>query len=271
MAKGRNRALLDWYRVNRRDLAWRRSSAPWPVLVSEIMLQQTQVGRVEPVYERFIRRFPRPENLAVASRADVIDAWEDLGYLRRAFNLQRAAEHVATHGWPAPDELDRLPGVGGYTKAAVGSIAFGAQLPAIDTNLRRVLSRWSGETLAGRDLERVAHEALGQSTAAEWNQAIMDLAATICRPRNPACGECPVEAWCLDPTVSVVTPRQSSFEGSVRQARAAMLKQLAREGPQRIEQVATVSGLDPATVKEAAEALAREGAVHFEEDMVRLA
>jgi A/G-specific adenine glycosylase len=269
-AAARNRALLDWYRVDGRTLPWRSTTDPWAILVSEVMLQQTQVARVVPVYGRFLRRFPSASSLADSERAAIVAAWEDLGYLRRVFYLQRAASVIATDGWPPPDELGTLPGVGPYTAAAVAVFAFGAHGPAIDVNLRRVLSRWAGSPLSGDGLAEAARQALGDAPASDWNQAVMDLAATTCRPTRPACESCPVDRWCSNPDVGIPLRRQPAFEGSVRQARAAILKALAAEGSLPIRAIPDRLHLDPARVERALERLSGEGLIHLDGEVVRL-
>ena len=163
--------LLAWFRENGRDLPWRHTRDPYAILVSEVMLQQTQVDRVAPRYTAWLERWPTPQALAAASTADVIVAWQGLGYNRRAVNLHRAAQHVAGHGWP--DDLTELPGVGPYTAAAVGNFAFGRDVLPIDTNIRRVQER-TGESFDGG-----------------CAQALFDLGATICLPRKPKCLLCP--------------------------------------------------------------------------------
>ncbi len=144
-------ALLGWYARVRRPLPWRETRDPYALLVSEVMLQQTQAARVVPYYEAFLARFPDPAALAAAPPRDVLEAWSGLGYNRRALSLQRAAREVAEHGWP--DDLDQLPGVGPYTAAAVGSFAWDRQTAAIDTNVRRVLERHDG-TIRPRESAR---------------------------------------------------------------------------------------------------------------------
>ena len=135
-------ALLGWYERERRPLPWRQTRDPYELLVSEVMLQQTQAGRVVPFYERFLARFPDADALAAAPAGDVLAAWSGLGYNRRALALQAAARHVAARGWP--EDLTELPGVGAYTAAAVGSFAWDRQAAAVDTNVRRVISRHDG-------------------------------------------------------------------------------------------------------------------------------
>lgn len=263
-----DRALLDWYRAEGRSLPWRGSDDPWVILVSEVMSQQTQLARVVPAFERFIARFPAPLALAEAEPSDLLRIWDGLGYQRRALNLRRAAAIVASEGWPTTTQgLQSLPGVGTYTAAAVACFAFGEPVPAVDTNLRRVLSRWTGEPLGGSALMRRAEELIDRRHPAEWNQAIMDLAATICRPRTPACGLCPVEEWCADPTVYVSPPRQSRYDGSVRQARAAILKALAA-GCSTLQDLETIPAAEH--LHTALEALTAEGAIAVHGEQVRL-
>src|SRR5436190_16230224 len=161
------RALLSWFRKNRRDLPWRRTTDPYAILVSEVMLQQTQVARVVPRYLEWLARWPDAAALASAPRAEVLGAWVGLGYNRRAVALHAAARVVASEGWPA--DLTMLPGVGPYTAAAVASFAFGAEVAAVDTNVRRVCAR----------LGRGSPDALlAPGRAADWNQAAMELGAT---------------------------------------------------------------------------------------------
>lgn len=220
----RNEALLGWYRDAKRDLPWRDVDDPYLTLVSEAMLQQTQVTRVIQRFERFIERFPDPASLASASVTDLLAEWSGLGYNSRALRLKDAAAIVASDGWPTTvDGLRKLPGVGPYTAAAISSIAFREPVAAVDTNLKRVLSRWMGETLAGRALEQTAAQALGEP-AGDWNQALMDLGSLICRPKEPRCAECPVQRWCLDPTVYERPRPQPAFNGSRRELRGAIVR-----------------------------------------------
>ena len=187
-------ALLGWYARVRRPLPWRETRDPYALLVSEVMLQQTQAARVVPYFEAFLARFPDPQALAAAPARDVLAAWSGLGYNRRALALQAAARAVATDGWP--EDLTTLPGVGPYTAAAVAAFAWDAQRAAIDVNAKRVIERWDGRRHAPRALAGRAAALLPPGEAATWNQAMMELGATVCRPRAPRCGECPVRAGC---------------------------------------------------------------------------
>jgi A/G-specific adenine glycosylase len=200
------RPLLDWYAAQRRPLPWRATRDPYCIWVSEVMLQQTQVATVIGYYERWLRRFPNVAALATADTEDVLRAWEGLGYYSRARNLQRAAQHVVErHGGQLPvsvAELLELPGIGRYSAGAIASIAFAADEPAIDGNIVRVLTRLFGlrgdpkrAPLAAR-LWELARQLLPKGRAGEFNQALMELGATVCTPRAPACAGCPVREHC---------------------------------------------------------------------------
>jgi A/G-specific adenine glycosylase len=233
-------ALLAWFRAHGRDLPWRRTRDPYAILVSEVMLQQTQVERVVPRWLAWLDRWPTVEALAEAPLGDVIRAWQGLGYNRRAVNLHRAAQQVAAGGWPV--ELTELPGVGRYTADAVAAFAFGARVLPVDTNVRRVQ-------------ERTAHR-----FGPECGQALMDLGAAVCLARVPRCGACPLAARCpsrgrrYEPL-----RRQGPFEGSFRQRRAAVLRAVA-------ERPLPAGELDARAV----EALARDGLVAVVDGSVRL-
>src|SRR5262249_26522279 len=168
--------LLAWYAGHGRDLPWRRTRDPYAILVSEVMLQQTQVDRVVPRYERWLGRWPDAYALAAATTADVIVEWQGLGYNRRAVSLHRASRMVAERGWP--DDLTELPGVGPYTAAAIANFAFGADVLPVDTNVRRIQGR------------------TGERFDAACAQALFDLGATICLARVPRCSECPLAELC---------------------------------------------------------------------------
>jgi A/G-specific adenine glycosylase len=200
------RGLLGWYGRNKRDLPWRGTTNPYAVWVSEIMLQQTTVGAVIPYYQRWLKRFPDIESLARAPLSRVLKAWQGLGYYQRARNLRAAAKIVVErHGGRLPEteaDLRALPGFGPYTTAAVASIAFGRRVPLVDANVRRVLMRIFGlEGPAGARndpalLERLA-PLVPVRRPGDFNQALMELGALICRPVNPACLRCPVRFDCL--------------------------------------------------------------------------
>jgi A/G-specific adenine glycosylase len=198
-------ALLDWYEQNKRDLPWRKRSDPYGIWVSEIMLQQTQVETVLPYYERFLTRFPTLDALATATIEEVLGCWSGLGYYRRARHLHQAAREIveANRGFPRDLEgLKALPGIGSYTAAAVGSIAFGIVEPAIDGNILRVVGRFLGidgnpkRGEARRRIEKTTRELLIADRAGDSNQALMELGATLCRPRKPLCSGCPLASGC---------------------------------------------------------------------------
>ena len=240
MSEGPQEALLDWYSRHRRDLPWRRNPTPYGVLVSEVMLQQTQVERVIPYYESFLRQFPSLAALANADRADVIRIWGGLGYNRRAAQLHELARIVTTEyegQLPADrEELLRLPGIGPYTAGAVLSIGFGRDEPALDTNVRRVISRYAfGGLVEESALRDKARMLVPTGRAADWNQAVMDLGAQICRSQRPQCLLCPIRAGCLSagqqPARARKTHREPPFESTNRYYRGRLLAQLRSLAP----------------------------------------
>lgn len=199
-----HRLLLDWYEQHKRDLPWREIDNPYHVLVSEIMLQQTQVDRVIPKYLTWLERYPTLEALAAAPTSDVIRDWAGLGYNRRAVNLQRLAQQVTEQlGGKLPatiPELIALPGIGRYTAGAVACFGFRAQVATVDTNIRRVLERvFCGNLepeLGERKVLELAETVLPDGEAYNWNQALMDLGATICTAAAPDCPRCPLAGVC---------------------------------------------------------------------------
>jgi A/G-specific adenine glycosylase len=233
------KALLAWYDQHGRDLPWRGTRDPYAILVSEVMLQQTQVSRVVPRYIGWLARWPTVESLAGASPAEAIRAWQGLGYNRRGLALHRAARVIAEHGWP--DDLTDLPGVGPYTAAAIGNFAFGRPVLPIDVNVGRVLQRTGGE--------------FGPAAA----QALFDLGATVCLARVPRCGDCPLAGRCPSAGRRYKAERkQGPYEGSFRQRRARLLRLVAAE-PQPL-------GHDP----EALASLVDDGLVVVEGEQARL-
>ena len=231
-----NAALLRWYDAGRRDLPWRRTRDPYRILVSEVMLQQTQVARVVPYYERWLEAFPDEAALAAAPVADVLRLWSGLGYNRRALALQRACAVVARDGWPADAAgLCALPGVGEYTAAAVASFAFGERVAVVDTNVRRVVGRWDGLEYGTAALRERALELLPRSRVADWNQALMELGATVCTARSPQCGVCPVRRCASrGAALAPARPRRAEprFEDTDRYVRGRIVAALvAGEAP----------------------------------------
>jgi A/G-specific adenine glycosylase len=194
------RKLSLWYGKNRRDLPWRQDHNPYRVWLSEIMLQQTRVAAVIEHYRRFLLRFPTVEKLASSREASVLAAWSGLGYYRRARMLHAAARTIVKqHRGKFPDKAEQLrdlPGVGRYTAAAIASIAFNEPVAVVDGNVQRVLQRLLGRNLTGEKLWKAAEDILDRRSPGEHNQAMMELGATICLPRQPLCLVCPVSTWC---------------------------------------------------------------------------
>ena len=233
-------ALLAWFEQHGRELPWRETRDPYAILVSEVMLQQTQVARVVPRYAAWLERWPTVNSLAAATPADAIREWQGLGYNRRALNLHRAARQIAAGGWP--DDLTELPGVGRYTADAVARFAFDRPVLPVDVNVRRVLHRTRGS--------------FGPSSA----HALMDIGATVCLARIPRCHTCPLAERCPSRGQRYEPLRkQGRFEGSFRQRRANALR-LVSERPKRL------SSLDEDVVI----ALAADGLVQVRGGVVSL-
>jgi A/G-specific adenine glycosylase len=235
-------ALLAWGVPRLRDLPWRRTRDPWGVLVSEVMLQQTQALRVVPRWHSFLDRFPTPRACASAPLGDVLREWQGLGYPRRAANLHRAAgamvERCSGRVPSTLSDLLALPGIGPYTARAVLAFAFEADAAVVDTNVARVLARSEGARLSAKAAQAAADAALPDGEAWAWNQSMIDLGAAVCRPVAPSCDTCPIEPWCTwaaagrpapDPAVGSahVSRSQAPFDGSDRQARGRLLARLA--------------------------------------------
>jgi len=232
--------LLGWFEERGRDLPWRRTRDPYAILVSEVMLQQTQVERVVPRYLAWLERWPNVESLAAAAPADAIREWQGLGYNRRSVHLQRAAQQVAADGWP--EELTDLPGVGPYTAAAIRCFAFGEDVLPVDVNVERILRR------------------TGAAFTATSAQALMDLGATVCIARIPRCDVCPLADGCPSRGIRDEPARkQGQFPGSFRQRRADTLRRVARSS-------CALASLDD----EAVRSLERDGLVVVDRGTVAL-
>jgi A/G-specific adenine glycosylase len=272
----RTAALLAWGRATRRELPWRQTRDPWAILVSELMLQQTQVARVVPRYQAFLLRFPDPAACAAAPTAAVVQAWAGLGYNRRAVNLQRAAQRlIECHAGAVPDDLDALlalPGVGPYTARAVRCFAFERDDGIVDTNAARFLARAvAGAPLGPAAVQRLADEQVPAGSGWAWNQAVLDLGALVCVATAPRCEGCPVARDCRwwragrpppDPAVGSAgtSGRQSSFAGSDRQGRGRLVQAL-RTGPVAATDVAATAGWadDPERARRVVDALVADG------------
>lgn len=254
--------LLSWGSSHRRDLPWRRTRDPWLVLVSEVMLQQTQVDRVVTTFLDFCDRYPTPADMAVVPLSDVVRRWQGLGYPRRARYLHTTAVTVAERfDGVVPDRTEALialPGVGPYTARAVQAFAFGASVGVVDTNVGRVLARWSGSRLRPSAAQAMADALVPVRKGWVWNQSILDFAAAVCTKRSPSCSECILREGCAwagvgeDPAVgsAAVSRSQAPFEGSLRQARGVLLSRLS-DGPCPVQEASVP----------AAESLAADGLI----------
>nr|WP_199700791.1 A/G-specific adenine glycosylase [Jiangella rhizosphaerae] len=280
-------AVLSWYSAHARDLPWRAPDrTPWGVLVSEIMLQQTPVVRVEPVWHEWMRRWPRPADLAAEEPGEAIRAWGRLGYPRRALRLHAAAAAIVErHGGMVPatyDELIALPGIGDYTAAAVASFAFGARHAVLDTNVRRVLARAVAGTQYPPTAPTAAERRLAQDllpdadTAPRWAVAVMELGALICTARSPRCSSCPIASECAwrlagSPRDDGPPRRGQAWHGTDRQVRGrlmAVLRESAGPVPKRL---LDATWAEPVQRERALDALVADGLVEpLDGDLFRL-
>ena len=274
-------AVLDWYAANGRDLAFRRTSDPWAILVSEVMAQQTQAARAAEAWTRFMGAYPTPAAMADASAADVIRAWRGLGYNRRALALHRAARAIVDHhGGCVPDTLEALmalPGIGPYTARAVLAIAFGRPVAALDVNIRRVLGRAFGlDSAAPAARQAAADRLVPTARAADWTHALMDVGAAFCRPREPRCVDCPLQTWCpvagsvaaIPPAARPTPPR---FESTTRWLRGRILDAL-RDAPDNawVRFDSSIGDHALPAVSAALAALGSEGLIALDGDCARL-
>jgi A/G-specific adenine glycosylase len=265
--------LLAWFAQEQRDLPWRRTREPWAVLVSEVMLQQTQASRVADRFPPFLARFPTPQTMASTPEAEVLAAWSGLGYNRRALALHRCSTIVSALGWPSdPAGLERLPGVGRYTARAVAAIAFGFPTGAVDTNVRRWLVRRFGlaADASPAELQVMADQlavgagrGVASAEAATWMHASMEFGARVCSARQPACSVCPIRRGCPARGLARHVPvgRQPPFAGSSRAQRGSLLRALsaapAHQLPMHV--ASRLAGSDGAATLDGLE---RDGLVH---------
>ncbi len=281
------RGLMAWGDEVRRDLPWRATRDPWAVLVSELMLQQTQVARVVPRYQAFLQMFPTPASCAAAAPAEVVKLWDGLGYNRRAVHLHRAAtEMVERHGGRVPETLDELlalPGIGPYTARAVLAFAYERHHGVLDTNAARYLARAvAGRRLKPREAQALADDLVPEGAAWAYNQAVLDLGATVCTKRRPRCEQCPIQRACQwneagrpDPDPADGTAgssgKQKPFAGSNRQGRGRLVKAL-RTGPIEIERVADVTGWpdQPERAQMVADGLVSDGLAEYVDGTIAL-
>jgi len=280
-------ALLGWYAVEQRDFPWRRTRDPYAVLVSEVMLQQTQASRVTERFPRFIARFPSAESLASASIATVLAEWSGLGYNRRALALQRSVAIVARNGWPRDVEgLARLPGVGPYTARAIASLAFHVPVGVVDTNVRRWLLRRLGGPDDPQRLQAISDALAASGTGPEiaaWTHATMEFGAAICRSRDPRCDACPIARGCPSrgAAATIAVPRQPALRASDRAYRGAIVRLLATADGHLLEERMLRSGLarverrigptlDELGWTRVMKGLERDGLVHRSDGIVEL-
>ena len=230
-----------WWDSEKRDLPWRISRDPWAILVSEFMLQQTQASRVMAKYKTFLERFPNPTLCASSTPGKVIELWSGLGYNRRAINLHRTAKTIAEkYNGTVPDELSLLldlPGIGDYTARAILAFSFEKDVAVVDVNVKRVLSRLEGRTLSMKEAQSIADLTLLTGEGWRWNQAMIEIGATICTARKAKCDKCPLKETCTwtknqaatDPAIAVKSKRLETFEGSDRQGRGKLISALRNE------------------------------------------
>ena len=273
--------MLAWYGPRARDLRIRTTRDPWAILVSEVMAQQTQISRVDAAWMTFMQRYPTPGSLAAAPTAEVLRAWSGLGYNRRAVNLQRAAAAiVAEHAGAVPADvaaLRSLPGVGPYTAHAVAAIAFGIPVAAVDTNVRRVVTRLLGRPLTPAALQSEADALVARDDVATWTHATMELGATVCVARRPRCELCPVRRFCASVGTSGPAPDRNRrpsgsaaeppFEQTTRWLRGRIVERLRGLGEGAWTRLpGTIGSHGPAQVEAAVASLERDGLLQRHSD-----
>lgn len=282
----RQAAVLTWWPDHSRDLPWRATRDPWEILVCEVMAQQTQVARVIERWRPFLGRFPTPESMAAAPIAEVIRWWSGLGYNRRARDLHRCATEIVTrHAGTLPADLAgllALPGIGPYTARAVLTFAFELDHGVVDTNTARIIARWNGRSLTAREAQHAADAGVPPGQSWAWNQALLDLATSVCTRRVPRCHDCPVQHLCRwghggqttpDPAdgSAGVSGGQPRFEGSDRQGRGRLIEAL-RAAPVPLPEVAAAMGwpADQQRARRVAAALVADGLVEEAAGSLRL-
>ena len=275
--------LLGWGEEKFRDLPWRKTRDPWAILVSEVMLQQTQVQRVLEYWECFMNRFPNVEACAESAPAKVIKEWAGLGFNRRAVNLHRCSVRIVEdHNGCIPDCLEKLldlPGIGQYTARAILAFAFERDIGVLDTNTGRVLARWAGENLKRGCAQEMADRSVPKGMGWIWNQTLLDFGALICQPKNPACCTCPLVGSCswkglgADPAIKSagVAGSQSRFEGSDREGRGKLIRLLC-ENPIPATRLAELVGWpdEPKRARKVANSLIEEGLIEISDDFYHL-
>ena len=271
--------VLAWGVPRLRDLPWRHTRDPWEVLVSEVMLQQTQVPRVIPKWHAFLAEFPTTSACAAAPLGDVLRCWQGLGYPRRARNLHATAMEVERLGaFPRTlDGLLALPGVGAYTARAVLAFAFESDAAVVDTNIARVYARHEGTRLTPKQVQTLADAQIPVGDAWAWNQCLMDLGAVLCRPNAPGCAECPLADTCAwrgrgdDPAVGSagVSRTQARFEGSDRQARGRLMRALSTHAV-LVADASSVMGCAADRAERLMASLVHDGLVVRDGDRLRL-
>ncbi len=260
--------LLAWAEQNRRDLPWRSTRDPWAILVSELMLQQTQVDRVVPKYLAFLERFPDPAACAGASAGAVVEAWAGLGYNRRAINLHRSAQLIVERlGGELPTTVDAwlaLPGIGPYTARAIMVFAYEQDCGVVDTNVARILARWQARSMSPAEQQEAADNFVPEGQAWAWTQGLFDLGSSVCGSRSVQCAQCPVETHCgwagVGPDPATPPARQSRFAGSDRQGRGLLVAAL-RQGSLDPAELAAAAGWpdDPERANRVAQTLVADG------------
>jgi A/G-specific adenine glycosylase len=269
-----NDKILSWYAEHKRDLPWRKTKDVYEILVSEIMLQQTQVDRVIPKYVAFLQQFPTAKHLAKAAPGAVITAWAGLGYNRRAVNLQKAAQQLVEG---VPDDLTELAGVGPYTANAVRCFALQQDVPVVDTNIRRIFSRlfFAGKGTAA-EIDAMVAKAVPAGRGVAWNNALMDFGSMLCAANSPKCGACPLQKSCTALKAGAqndyfrIAPPQSKFEGSRRQYRGKILQILREQPSVSIAALAQRLKKPVAWTKKLAEELRGEGLLQLRNDSAML-